>query len=57
MRERLHACLIHIGLDAIAYCAFQRRWDDVRSNVDIVTALARSAPGEYVLTPPTTRPS
>ncbi|RYJ23216.1 hygromycin-B-phosphotransferase [Streptomyces sp. L-9-10] len=57
LRERLHAYLIHIGLDAIAYCAFQRRWDEVRSNADIVAALARSAPGEYVLNPPTTRSS
>lgn len=52
LRERLHAYLIHIGLDAIAYCAFQRRWDEVRSHVDIVVALADSAPDEIVLNPP-----
>ncbi|MFD5114942.1 phosphotransferase family protein [Streptomyces sp. NPDC058391] len=57
LRERLHAYLIHIGLDAIAYCTFQRRWDEVRSNADIVAALAHSAPGEYVLNPPTIRSS
>ncbi|MEV8388839.1 MULTISPECIES: aminoglycoside phosphotransferase family protein [unclassified Streptomyces] len=57
LRERLHAYLIHIGLDAIAYCTFQRRWDEVRSNADIVAMLANSAPGEYVLNPPTVRPS
>ncbi|WP_198676104.1 aminoglycoside phosphotransferase family protein [Kribbella monticola] len=43
-RERLHAYLIHIGLDAIAYCAFKGRWDDVRSNVDVVVALTSSSP-------------
>ncbi|MFD4025806.1 phosphotransferase family protein [Streptomyces sp. NPDC058576] len=57
LRERLHAYLIHIGLDAIAYCIFQRRWDEVRSNANIVAALANSAPGEYVLNPPTIRSS
>ncbi|MFF3671616.1 phosphotransferase family protein [Microtetraspora malaysiensis] len=50
LRERLHAYLIHIGLDAIAYCTFRRRWDEVRSNVATVVALANSAPGEIVLT-------
>jgi hygromycin-B 4-O-kinase len=38
-RERLHAYLIHIGLDAIAYCAFRARWTDVQTNVDTVLAL------------------
>ncbi len=38
-RQRLHAYLIHIGLPAIAYCAFRGRWDDVRANVDTVLAL------------------
>lgn len=51
LRERLHAYLIHIGLDAIAYCTFRRRWNEVRSNVDIVVALTNSAPGEIVLNP------
>ncbi|MFI7292168.1 phosphotransferase family protein [Streptomyces anulatus] len=55
LHERLHAYLIHIGLDAIAYCTFQRRWDEVRTNIDIVTGLTRSAPGDYVLNPPTIR--
>ncbi|WP_406051000.1 phosphotransferase family protein [Kribbella sp. NBC_00889] len=49
LRERLHAYLIHIGLDAIAYCTFQRRWDEVRTNAESVVALARSAPGEIGL--------
>lgn len=47
--ERLHAYLIHIGLDAIAYCTFRGRWDEVRSNVDTVVALASSAPGEFTI--------
>lgn len=49
LHERLHAYLIHIGLDAIAYCTFRRRWDEVRSNADTVVALANSAPGEFAL--------
>lgn len=49
LRERLHAYLIHIGLDAIAYCTFQRRWDEVRANAETVVALAKSAPGEIGL--------
>lgn len=49
LHERLHAYLIHIGLDAIAYCTFRRRWHEVRSNVDTVVALANSAPGELTL--------
>ncbi|MFG1620924.1 aminoglycoside phosphotransferase family protein [Kribbella sp. NPDC049227] len=49
LRERLHAYLIHIGLDAIAYCTFQRRWDEVRANAETVVALAESAPGEIGL--------
>ncbi|TDU89419.1 hygromycin-B 4-O-kinase [Kribbella voronezhensis] len=44
LRERLHAYLLHIGLDAIAYCAFKGRWEDVRSNVDVVVALTSSSP-------------
>ena len=50
--ERLHAYLIHIGLDAIAYCAFRGRWDEVRSNVDIVVALTNSAPGAPIIRSP-----
>jgi hygromycin-B 4-O-kinase len=49
LHERLHAYLIHIGLDAIAYCTFQRRWDEVRANTEIVVALVKSAPGEIGL--------
>lgn len=52
LRERLHAYLIHIGLDAIAYCTFRRRWDEVRSNAATVAALASSPPGEISLNPP-----
>jgi hygromycin-B 4-O-kinase len=51
LRERLHAYLIHIGLDAIAYCAFRGRWDEVRSNLDVVVALTNSSPGEVALPP------
>ncbi|TCC58650.1 aminoglycoside phosphotransferase family protein [Kribbella pittospori] len=49
LRERLHAYLIHIGLDAIAYCTFQRRWDEVRTNAETVVALTKRAPGEIGL--------
>ncbi|WP_308633936.1 phosphotransferase family protein [Paenibacillus silvisoli] len=34
MKERLLACLIHIGLDHIAYCAFRERTDDMKRNAD-----------------------
>jgi hygromycin-B 4-O-kinase len=37
---RLLACQIHIGLDAIAYCAFKHRWNDVTRNARTVQALA-----------------
>ncbi|MEU0096102.1 phosphotransferase [Kribbella sp. NPDC006257] len=40
-RERLHAYRVHIGLDAIAYCAFRDRWDEVRANVDTVLNLTK----------------
>jgi len=46
-RERLHTYLIHIGLDAIAYCAFRGRWDEVRANADTVQSLAKASPGGY----------
>ncbi|SEN37629.1 phosphotransferase family protein [Paenibacillus sp. OV219] len=34
MKERLLCCLIHIGLDNIAYCAFRERTEDMRQNAD-----------------------
>jgi hygromycin-B 4-O-kinase len=49
LHERLHAYLIHIGLDAIAYCTVQRRWDEVRHNAHTVVALTHRAPGEIGL--------
>ncbi|MFD5185864.1 phosphotransferase family protein [Streptomyces sp. NPDC058372] len=53
LRERLHAYLLHIALDALAYCAYRRRWDEVRVHADAVLALAGAAPGESVLIPVT----
>ncbi|UYO05864.1 phosphotransferase family protein [Paenibacillus sp. PSB04] len=32
MEERLRCCLLHIGLDHIAYCAFRQRTEDMRRN-------------------------
>ncbi len=29
LRHRLQACQVHIGLDAMAYNAYRRRWDDL----------------------------
>ena len=29
LRHRLQACLVHIGLDAMAYNAYRHRWDDL----------------------------
>jgi hygromycin-B 4-O-kinase len=29
LRHRLHACLVHIGLDAMAYIAYRGRCDDL----------------------------
>ncbi|WP_420711778.1 phosphotransferase family protein [Streptomyces sp. NRRL B-24720] len=52
LHERLHAYLIHIGLDAIAYCTYQHRWHEVRHNADTVITLTNHAPGEIVLNPP-----
>ncbi|MGC5008758.1 phosphotransferase family protein [Streptomyces sp. DT203] len=57
LRERLHAYLIHIGLDAITYCTYQHRWDEVRHNADTVVALTNSAPGEIELNRPMIGPS
>jgi len=34
MEERLLGCLIHIGLDHIAYCAFRQRPEDMRRNAE-----------------------
>ncbi|REE67699.1 hygromycin-B 4-O-kinase [Paenibacillus taihuensis] len=36
MKERLLSCLIHIGLDHIAYCAFRDRTVDMKRNADQV---------------------
>jgi hygromycin-B 4-O-kinase len=38
--RRLTACLLHIGLDAMSYCAFRGRWDDVARNAAQLAALA-----------------
>lgn len=32
LEERLRCCLLHIGLDHIAYCAFRQRTEDMRRN-------------------------
>jgi hygromycin-B 4-O-kinase len=29
LHHRIHACLVHIGLDAMAYNAYRGRWDDL----------------------------
>jgi hygromycin-B 4-O-kinase len=39
IEDRLHAYLIHIGLDAIAYCTFKRRWSEVSQNAQMVLQL------------------
>ncbi|MEU2316250.1 hypothetical protein [Streptomyces albidoflavus] len=51
MRERLHAYLLHIALDALAYCACRGRWDEVRAHVGTVLTLASAGGGESVLIP------
>ena len=38
--RRLTACMLHIGLDAIGYCAFRGRWDDLAKNASQLAALA-----------------
>ena len=38
--RRLTACLVHIGLDAMSYCAFRGRWDDLARNAAQLAALA-----------------
>ncbi len=40
LEDRLLAYRLHIGLDAIAYCAFKGRWDEVRRNSRTVLELA-----------------
>jgi hygromycin-B 4-O-kinase len=37
--RRLTACLLHIGLDAMSYCAFRGRWDDLARNAAQLAAL------------------
>ncbi|KLJ04149.1 hydrogenase expression protein HypB [Streptomyces sp. KE1] len=51
LRERLHAYLLHIALDALAYCAYRRRWDEVRAHAETVRGLAAAGPGESALIP------
>ncbi|MGA5225751.1 phosphotransferase family protein [Streptomyces koyangensis] len=51
LRERLHAYLLHIALDALAYCAYRGRWDEVRAHVGAVQSLAAAGPGESALIP------
>lgn len=42
LEHRLLAYLVHIGLDAMSYNAFKRRWDDLAQNADQVLELARA---------------
>lgn len=37
--HRLQACLVHIGLDAMAYNAYRGRWDDVARNAAQISEL------------------
>ena len=37
LHHRLQACLVHIGLDAMAYNAYRRRWDDLTRNASQVS--------------------
>jgi hygromycin-B 4-O-kinase len=39
LHHRLQACLIHIGLDAMAYNAYRRRWDDLARTAGQVSGL------------------
>jgi hygromycin-B 4-O-kinase len=39
LHHRLQAYLIHIGLDAMAYNAFRRRWDDLARNASQISEL------------------
>lgn len=40
--ERLLAYKIHIALDAVAYCAFKERWDEVEAHAETLARLAAS---------------
>ncbi|MFF8566332.1 phosphotransferase family protein [Streptomyces albidoflavus] len=53
LRERLHAYLLHIALDALAYCAYRRRWDEARAHAGTVRSLAAAGPGVSALIPAT----
>jgi hygromycin-B 4-O-kinase len=39
LHHRLHACLVHIGLDAMAYNAYRGRWDDLARTASQVSQL------------------
>ena len=39
LHHRLHACLVHIGLDAMAYNAYRSRWDDLARTASQVSQL------------------
>jgi hypothetical protein len=39
LRHRLQACLVHIGLDAMAYNAYRGRWDDLARNASQISEL------------------
>lgn len=39
--RRLTACPVHIGLDAMSYCAFRGRWDDLARNAAQLAALVQ----------------
>lgn len=39
LHHRLRACLVHIGLDAMAYNAYRRRWDDLTRTARQVSGL------------------
>lgn len=41
IRERLRACMLHIGLDNIAYSAFTERWEQVESVSRLTQAIAQ----------------
>jgi hypothetical protein len=40
-KERLRACMIHIGLDGQSYQAFVGRWDDVAETARWTLEIAR----------------
>jgi hygromycin-B 4-O-kinase len=39
VHHRLLACLVHIGLDAMAYTAYRGRWDDLARNASQISEL------------------